>query len=98
LLQPERLEEVLVLVLDRRQERAERRREHIAELNKRAAETDLRPKRLYDAIEIGVADPDDPALKERIAGLKAMREQAQADADRAHARRKAPNSGRSHLP
>lgn len=89
---------MLVLVLDRRQERAERRREHIAELNKRAAETDLRPKRLYDAIEIGVADPDDPALKERIAGLKAMREQAQADADRAHARRTAPNSGRSHLP
>jgi len=41
LLQPERLEEVLASVLDRRQERAERRREHIAELNKRAAETDL---------------------------------------------------------
>jgi hypothetical protein len=26
-----------------------------------------------------------PALKERIAGLKATRDQAQADADRAHA-------------
>ena len=38
LLQPERLEEILASVLDRRQERAERRREHIAELNKRAAE------------------------------------------------------------
>jgi hypothetical protein len=33
------------MVLDRRQERADRRREHIAELNKRAAETDLRLKR-----------------------------------------------------
>ena len=66
LLQPERLEEVLASVLDRRQDRAERRREHIAELNKRAAETDLRLKRLYDAIEGGVADLDDPALKERI--------------------------------
>ena len=65
LLQPERLEEVLASVLDRRQERAERRREHIAELNKRATETDLRLKRLYDAIEAGVADLDDPALKER---------------------------------
>ncbi len=83
--QPERLEEVLASVLDRRQERAERRRQHIAELNKRAAETDLRLKRLYDAIEAGVADLDDPALRERIAGLKAIRDQAQADAARAAA-------------
>jgi site-specific DNA recombinase len=85
LLQPDRLEEVLASVLDRRQERTERRREHIAELNKRAAETDLRLKRLYDAIESGIAHLDDPALKERIAGLKAIRDQAQADADRAQA-------------
>jgi site-specific DNA recombinase len=85
LLQPGRLEEILASVLDRRQERAERRREHIAELNKRAAETDLRLKRLYDAIEAGVADLDDPALKERVASLKAIRDQAQADAERAAA-------------
>jgi site-specific DNA recombinase len=85
LLQPERLEEVLAAVLDRRQERSDRRREHIAELNKRATETDLRLKRLYDAIESGVADLDDPALKDRIAGLKAMRDQAQADSERAQA-------------
>jgi site-specific DNA recombinase len=56
LLQSERLEEVLASVLDPRQVRAERRREHIAELNKRATETDLCLKRLYDAIEAGVAD------------------------------------------
>jgi site-specific DNA recombinase len=37
LLAPERLEEVLASMPDRRQERTERRREHIAELNKRAA-------------------------------------------------------------
>ena len=86
LLQPERLEEILASVLDRRQERAERRREHIAELNKRAAETDLRLKRLYDAIEAGVAHLDDPALKERIVSLKAIRDQAQADAARAAAK------------
>jgi DNA invertase Pin-like site-specific DNA recombinase len=85
LLQPERLEEVLASVLDRRQERAERRREHIAELNKRATETDLGLKRLYDAIEAGVAALDDPALKDRIARLKATRDQAQADAERAAA-------------
>jgi site-specific DNA recombinase len=51
----------------------------------RAAETDLRLKRLYDAIESGVADLDDPALKERIASLKAIRDQAQTDAERAAA-------------
>jgi len=69
LLQPDRLEEVLSSVLDRRHERAERRQEHIDELNRRAAETDLRLKRLYDAIESGVADLSDPALKDRITGL-----------------------------
>lgn len=37
--------------------------------HKWAAEADLRLTRLYDAIESGVADLDDPALKERIAGL-----------------------------
>lgn len=85
LLDPERLEAVLATVLDRRQERSGRKQEHIAELNKRAAETDLRLKRLYDAIESGVADLDDPALKERIANLKGGRDQAKADAERASA-------------
>jgi site-specific DNA recombinase len=40
LLNPARLEEILSTVLDRRQERSERKQQHIAELNKRAAETD----------------------------------------------------------
>jgi hypothetical protein len=89
LLDPERLEEVLAYVLNRRQERSERRHEHIAELNKRAAETDLRLKRLYDSIELA-----DPALKERIAGLKAIRDQAQADAGRAQALLEGSGRGR----
>jgi hypothetical protein len=72
-------------VLDRRQERTERRRYHIAELSKRATETDLRLKRLYDAIESGVADLDDPNLKGRIASLKAIRDPSWVDADRASA-------------
>ena len=37
------------------------------------------------ALEAGVADLDDPALKDRIEGLKAIRDQAKADADRAQA-------------
>ncbi|UDQ91544.1 recombinase family protein [Xanthobacter autotrophicus] len=85
LLQPDRLETILATVLDRRQERSDRQREHIAELNRRAAESEARLKRLYDAIEAGVADLDDPALKDRIDGLKAIRDQAKADAERAQA-------------
>ena len=72
-------------VLGRRDDQAERRRQHIAELERRSTESELRLKRLYDAIEAGVADLDDPALKERIAGLKVIRDQARADADRAQA-------------
>ena len=68
-----------------RTEMVERWREHIAELNKRSAESELRLKRLYDAIEAGVADLDDPALKDRIDGLKAIRDQAKTDVDRAQA-------------
>ena len=72
LLDPERLEEVLSVVLDRRQERAERRAAHAIELRKKAAEAEVRLKRLYDAIEKGVADIDDESLKERIAELRAL--------------------------
>src|SRR3546814_9799446 len=59
-----------------------RKRAHVADLNKRATETDLRLKRLFDAIENGIADVNDPDLKERIATLKATRDQAKADAER----------------
>jgi site-specific DNA recombinase len=83
LLQPKRLERILSSVLDRRQERAERRTAHIAELRKRASEADAKLKRLYDAIENGVADLSDPMLKDRIAELKAIRDQARLDAERA---------------
>lgn len=47
-----------------------------------AAETDLRLKRLYDAIESGGANLDDSELKDRISGLKATCDQARVDADR----------------
>jgi site-specific DNA recombinase len=85
LLDPKRLEAVLSSVLDRRRERSGRKRQHIAELNKRATETDLRLNRLYDAIEGGIANVDDPDLKTRIATLAATRDQARIDADRAAA-------------
>ncbi|WKW52032.1 recombinase family protein [Rhodomicrobium lacus] len=85
LLDPERIEEVLASLLDRRQEGVERRSKHIAELNQRAAEADMRLKRLYDAIEAGSLDPAESALGERITGLSALRDQARADAARTEA-------------
>jgi site-specific DNA recombinase len=83
LLQPKRLEQILSRVLDRREDRAKRRTAHIAELRKRASEADAKLKRLYDAIENGIADLSDPMLKERVTELKAIRDQARADAERA---------------
>jgi hypothetical protein len=83
LLQPKRLEQVLSAVLHRRKERAERRTTHSAELRKRAAEAEAKLKRLYDAIENGIADVSDPMLRERVTELKSIRDQARADAERA---------------
>ena len=70
-----------------REDRAERRTTHIAELRKRATESDAKLKRLYDAIENGVTDLSDLMLKDRIAELKTIRDQARADAERAKSRR-----------
>ncbi len=47
------------------------------------APTAARLKPLYAAIESGVADIEDESLKERIAELRALKSQAQADAERA---------------
>jgi site-specific DNA recombinase len=47
---------------------------HIAELRKRTAEADARLRRLYDAIENGVADLADPMLNDRVAELRAARD------------------------
>ncbi|MGR7996624.1 hypothetical protein [Xanthobacter sp. ZOL 2024] len=90
LLDPARLEKLLGSILGRREDQAERRREHIAFLQRQATESESRLKRLYDAIEAGVADLGDPALKERIAGLKVIRDQARTDADRARALLESP--------
>ncbi len=83
LLKPERLRDLLAIHLDRREERDERRRAHASELTNRAAAAAGRLKRLYDAIETGVADIADPSLKTRIEELKATRDQARIDAERA---------------
>ncbi|MDQ0513403.1 hypothetical protein [Ancylobacter amanitiformis] len=53
-------------------------------LNRRADGSEARLRRLQGAIEAGVADRDDPALKDRIAGLKAMRDRAKVVPMRMH--------------
>ena len=83
LLHPTRLEQILSRVLHRRKDRAKHRTTHIAELHKRASEAEAKLKRLYDAIENGIAEVSDPMLKERVTELKAIRDQARADAERA---------------
>lgn len=47
------------------------------------SEADAKLKRLYDAVEKRVADLSDPMLKDRIAELTAIRDQARAYAERA---------------
>ena len=86
LLQPERLETILATVLDRRQERSERQHEHIGGTEqarggvRSAPQAPLRRHRGRQSPTCG-----DPALKDRIDGLKAIRDQAKADAERAQA-------------
>ena len=75
---------ILATVLDRRQERSERRREHLAELHKRATEADAAQPALRRHRKRRRRSRA-PGLKERIAGLKAIRDQARADAERAQA-------------
>jgi hypothetical protein len=70
-------------VRSRRESSAERRTAHIAELRERGSEAEAKLRRLYDAIENGIADVSDQMLKERVIELKAIRDQARADADRA---------------
>ena len=70
-------------IIDRRAEWAERRQKHIGELRRRAAEAAAKLKRLYAAIEDGLADSGDGALKDRIRELADIRDTAEAEADRA---------------
>jgi phosphoenolpyruvate-protein kinase (PTS system EI component) len=69
-----RLFRILTRVLERRKQRAERRR-RILSNRKRAAKAEAKLKLLYDAIESGIADVSDPMLKERVTDLKAIRGQ-----------------------
>jgi site-specific DNA recombinase len=59
------------------------RRQHVADLERSSTEAEAKLRRLYEAIENGIIGIGDPSLKDRIAELTAMRDQARGDADRA---------------
>ena len=84
ILDPRRLEALLNELLERRTQWAESRRQHVAELRRRATEAEAKLNRLYQLIEAG-ADSKEPVLVGRITELQALRDQAHADADRAAA-------------
>lgn len=83
LLNPARLEALMDQILERRDEWVNQRRQHVADLQRRATEAEAKLKRLYDAIENGVIDVADSSLKDRIAELTATRDHAKGDAERA---------------
>ena len=89
-LQPKHLEQLLSHVLDRRSERAERRKQTSPNYASGRPRQTPELKRLYDAIENGIADLSDPMLKDRIGELKATRDQARLDAERLRMRLNAP--------
>ncbi|RRN64680.1 recombinase family protein [Caulobacter sp. 602-1] len=85
LLHPERLEVLLGNVIDKRTDWIDRRRSHVVELRQRATQAASKLKRLYEAVEDGLASTDDQDLKDRMRELAIIRDESRADADRAEA-------------
>ena len=83
LLHPDRLEDLMSNIVDRRQTWMEGRRRHVSDLRKRATEATARLTRLYEAIEGGVMKASDPQLKDRVRQLQELRDVSAKDADRA---------------
>jgi site-specific DNA recombinase len=86
LLEPTRLQKALGGLLQMRQAHADKEKNRIAELRRQGGDADAKLTRLYEAIENGLADLDDPNLKGRITELKRIREAARADIERAEGR------------
>lgn len=77
LLTPERLTDMLSALTLRRAEREAAIDERMASLEREATDAEARLRRLYGLVEDGITELDG-TLKERIAGLKAVRDAAQA--------------------
>jgi len=82
LLQPERLTEVLLALLQRRAARAQSIEMRLVNLQLEVARAEEGLRRVYRMVETGVAELDD-LLADRIKALKGERERAEAALDRA---------------
>ena len=77
----ERLYVVLSELMDRSQNGKEAQKQKLAGLKKEHAAKETALSNLYDAIELGVADLQDPNLRERIAKAKAYRDELAKEMD-----------------
>lgn len=82
LLAPQRVEKLLTGLIERQANRSADYTDRVANLRKNLSDTEARLKRLYDAIENGIADPSDEPLKDRITAIKTERDIAQVTLDR----------------
>ena len=83
LLTVERVRELLGGLMDRQSRREADHAGRLTALRGKLAEAEGRLGRLYQAIENGIADPNDPTLKDRLAAVRTERDIAQATFDRA---------------
>lgn len=82
LLDPEQIEPLMAPLLIHRDAWADRRRAYVADLRDRAADAEAKLRRLLEAVENGVLVAADRMFRERTAELGAIRDQAEADAER----------------
>ncbi|MCJ1901234.1 MULTISPECIES: recombinase family protein [Paracoccus] len=83
LLTPERVEKLLAGLMERQTARDADHGQRLTALRGKLADAEDRLKRLYQAIENGIADSADPTLKDRIAAIRTERDIAQVAFDRA---------------
>lgn len=79
------VEALLAGLLERQTARDEDHAQRLSALKGKLADAEERLKRLYQAIETGIADPSDPTLKERIGVVKTERDIAHVALTRAAA-------------
>jgi DNA invertase Pin-like site-specific DNA recombinase len=82
LLTPERVGDLLRGLMDRQMAKDADYANRLSALRTKLADAETRLGRLYQAIESGIADANDPTLKERVSAVKGERDIAQAAFDR----------------
>ncbi|ABE61458.1 Recombinase [Nitrobacter hamburgensis X14] len=83
LLTPERVAELLRGLMNRQTKRDDDLAGRLTALRAKLTDAEGRLNRLYQAIENGIADPNDATLKDRVAAIKTERDIAKAAFDRA---------------